>query len=66
MVWYWSCYWDNNSYSWKDSYTYRATSRVAWRKEKDAIKAAQAHEYRTGYTTKVIKSDGRRWRGKIR
>lgn len=66
MVWYWWSYWENNSSSWKEHYAYRARSRVAWRSEAAARRAAQAHTRRTGYATKVSMDDGRKWRGKIR
>lgn len=66
MVWYWESYWENGAGSWKDFDSYRAISRVAWRKKENAERAANAHERRTGYVTNVRKDDGRRWRGKIR
>lgn len=66
MIFIWTSYQENNASSWADFSAYKAQSRVAWKDRKNAERAARAHELRTGYPTKVIKADGRRWKGRVK
>lgn len=66
MIYIWTSYVEINTDDWDDFKAYRAQSKVAWRSEKRARCAARSHEYRTGYETKVVEMDGRKWKGEIR